>query len=727
MPKSRKIAVFATEHVTGEIGGVGIRQLEVARELSRHFEVRLFTDFRIGPHKERFRIEPVNYELPHTLEEPVRWADVVYSIQLNVVPFTQKYHKPLVIDLLVHEYFEDLEYLPIESMDARENAVYFGNCITRLTRMLTAGDFFLCPSERGRDYYLGVLTLLGKLRPEDYLEDPLFHSLIATAPFGIQKRKPRTGKNLIRGKVPGVGMKDFLIVWGGSLANWFDCLTPVRAMARLKKHCPRAKLVFAGKKHPVQGQMPAAYQDVVTLAKKLGVYNKNVFFYSDWVPYNQRDYYLTEADAGIVTFYDHIENRFSFRIRMLDYLWANLPILTNPGGVQSELVDSKELGRVVPFENHKALAEAIEWMATHPAARSKIRKKIAEEKKHFHWDKVLAPLVRFCRNPKKSWSLYNEDSSAHQKPASGQESTDGKLLRLMPSHPFLQPARARLKINEDKWEEAAEIIRQHMRLFGEGLENALFRLPLLDAPSEFTFEELLRLAPSHPQAQLMKAKLKMDDNQFAEAAALIEEEVSVFGERFETLLCRGLLYKRQGLFEKAAEELQQVRAALPERIEYWLPLAECWAELGEVKKARKLYTQVWSRSKPHAAAQWIRVRAALSIAKLDSRERPERETLRRFLGFDMRDEKLAYALGSALEQEGRLDDARSLFEQCATTFKQNHLRGAVWFRLARLSPKSKQPRMLDKCLQFHPTHSGAQKLLRELKANPRSARTDHGV
>ena len=62
MSKRRKIAVFATEPVTGKIGGLGIRQLQVARTLAKNFSVRLFTAYRVDAHKEPFEISQIDYE-----------------------------------------------------------------------------------------------------------------------------------------------------------------------------------------------------------------------------------------------------------------------------------------------------------------------------------------------------------------------------------------------------------------------------------------------------------------------------------------------------------------------------------------------------------------------------------------------------------------------------------------------------------------------------------------
>ena len=56
---------------------------------------------------------------------------------------------------------------------------------------------------------------------------------------------------------------------------------------------------------------------------------------------------------------DHLETRFSFRTRMLDYLWATLPIVCTRGDHFAELVEREGLGLTVPYGDPEALAAAI--------------------------------------------------------------------------------------------------------------------------------------------------------------------------------------------------------------------------------------------------------------------------------------------------------------------------------------------------------------------------------
>ncbi len=791
------VAVFATEPVTGKIGGLGVRQLEVARELSRHFEVRLLTPFKVTSHNEPFPIKQIIYEKPSTLSPHVKWSDSVYAISLSVLPVARRHNKPVAADLLVPEYFENLEGMPLDIFHAQEKCERFGNTISRTARLLNSADFFLAPTERGRDYYLGQLTMLGRLRPDDYKHDPKFRSLIDVAPFGIPDREPRKGQPLFRGQLPNVGAEDFILLWGGSLANWFDAMTPLKAVARLKKKYPKLKLIFTGSKHPVWGKLPDAYQEVVKFSKQKKMFEQNVFIFSDWVPYEEHDRYLTESDAGVSTFYDHIENHFSFRIRVLDYLWGNLPILTNPGNTQSELIEQNKMGHIVPFENEKELAKSIEWMMQNPDEMKTLRRNIQEVKKSFHWSRVLEPLVRFCHEPKRAASLFDDQGIPNDRKQ--QSSTfvfdPNQFAGTMPDHPAMQLTLASQAQKEGKADTAASHLLEYIDLYGTGLETSLFKNPLFGLSTDFPFESLKNLIPDHPHAQLLEAKLALDADDADRAQALVEEEMSLFGDCPEAMFLQGLIYQHRGLHTEAVDPFQSVADSLPGHLPFLLPLADSLVACGKISKARKLYTKIWRESQtgPHSGEEWLRTRVALAIAKMDTEIRPELETLNKYfkrdctnetlahlvasqlelegkrlekngddeiartfyqsawkqngktsgegwirvvaalnlakleksrkpeietlnhcLSRDPENERLAYAVASTLERQGQKREARNMFEGFTTSFKDRSILGSVWYRLALLSPKNKQKQMVRKCLAFHPGHRAARDLLRSL-------------
>jgi hypothetical protein len=141
------------------------------------------------------------------------------------------------------------------------------------------------------------------------------------------------------------------------------------------------------------------YERTVALADELGLRDRTVFFNDAWVPYAERQDYLLEADIGVSTHYESIETLFAFRTRLLDYLWAGLPMIVSSGDTLSELVAEHDLGYVVAPGDVAGLAAAIVKLAGEPDRRATRADAMAEVRARFTWERTLEPLVNFCRNP----------------------------------------------------------------------------------------------------------------------------------------------------------------------------------------------------------------------------------------------------------------------------------------------------------------------------------------
>lgn len=135
------------------------------------------------------------------------------------------------------------------------------------------------------------------------------------------------------------------------------------------------------------------------LAAQLGVLNSAVFFNDSWVDFSDRQNYLTEADAGVSTHFSHIETTFSFRTRILDYLWAELPMVVTAGDHFAELISAEHLGLVVQPENVTQLAEALELILFDDDLVAESRANIRRVRADYFWERVLQPLVSFVASP----------------------------------------------------------------------------------------------------------------------------------------------------------------------------------------------------------------------------------------------------------------------------------------------------------------------------------------
>jgi hypothetical protein len=138
-------------------------------------------------------------------------------------------------------------------------------------------------------------------------------------------------------------------------------------------------------------------QRAIALSQDLDLYDKYVFF-NDWTPYEERQNYLLEADAGASLHFSHVETHFSFRTRLLDHLWASLPTIVTRGDVLSDLITQHQLGWVVDYGDVDGVAAAILESAGIP--RDQFQPRFGQVAPQLRWAAVLEPLVAFCQDPR---------------------------------------------------------------------------------------------------------------------------------------------------------------------------------------------------------------------------------------------------------------------------------------------------------------------------------------
>lgn len=395
-PVRTRVLVITGDPIGAKMAGPAIRAWHMAEELSRTCDVRLVSfaghedlaaDFELDTVKPGFNREMGRHE---------DWADVVIvqGLAPTLFPVIRNTEKILVVDIYDPMHLEQLEQSRPRGEKDWTRATREATEV--LNEQLRRGDYFICASERQRHFYLGQLSALGRVNPANYADDPDFTGLIEVVPFGLERVPPAHERNVLKGVHPGIGPDDKLLLWSGGIYNWFDPLTLIRAVAQVAERRPEVKLFFLGTKHPHPGVPEMKIiADSRALAADLGVADTNVFFNTEWVDYRDRGNYLAEADLGVSTHHTHIETTFSFRTRILDYLWASLPMVITEGDHFAELVDQRGLGRVVPAENVGALARAIEEMLFTEGAHAQAKQAIEAVRSEYEWETVFAPLTSF--------------------------------------------------------------------------------------------------------------------------------------------------------------------------------------------------------------------------------------------------------------------------------------------------------------------------------------------
>jgi glycosyltransferase involved in cell wall biosynthesis len=396
------VLLIAGDPIGRRMAGTGIRYWNLARVLASEHNVTLAAPAPVDLEPSA----PVRLVWPEAQADAnaiAAWrARLMEDHEIVVAQDIPYYHcdpsllasLKIVVDLYAPALLEKLEFARV---DPERGVPDRSDDVRSLMRHLAIGDFFICASERQRDFWLGSLAVSGRLDMSHVQADPAFRTLIDTVPFGLPGEAPAKTGNGPRGVIPEIQPDDFVLLWNGGLWNWLDPLTAIKAVASMRDAKPAVRLVFMGTQNPLQKrtEMDMLHQ-AVQLASELGVKDTSVFF-NDWVDYEERQNWLLEANAAISLHQATAEARFSFRTRMLDLFWCGLPSIVTEGDVMAEIVREYAVGEVVPENDDRAVAEAIRRLMN--TDRGPQQQSFNTLRRTYTWESAARPLLEYCRRP----------------------------------------------------------------------------------------------------------------------------------------------------------------------------------------------------------------------------------------------------------------------------------------------------------------------------------------
>lgn len=388
------VLVLSPEPAGERMAGPAIRATELARALAAEHDVTLAAP-EPSRAPEELRLLEAGYEQLDVLLSAASRHDVVVAQELppTLLGRLARGRTRIVLDLYNPVVVEVLE--AVAARPARAQRRIQSLIAARSLAQLAAADFVVCASERQRDLWLGGMALSGVIELEAYRRDPTLRSLIDVVPFGIPAEPPRpAGVSPLRAAFPAIGQEDRVLLWGGGLWGWLDPEIAIRATAGLE----RTHLVVMGAARPGPartGQEPFA-ERAVEMARREGLEGECVHFNKGWVPYAERGAWLLDADLGVTAHHDHLEARYSFRTRVLDYLWAGLPVVATRGDTMAELVEREGLGRTAAPGDVEGFASACRELLDDAAAHAAARARIAELAPKLSWEQTARPLIEWC-------------------------------------------------------------------------------------------------------------------------------------------------------------------------------------------------------------------------------------------------------------------------------------------------------------------------------------------
>ncbi|MFP5327110.1 MAG: glycosyltransferase family 4 protein [Acidimicrobiia bacterium] len=384
-----QVVVRSEDTVGEQMAGPAIRAWEFATRLASRHSVTLIVPQAASIATDAFEVAA---EGGPVADAAMARADVVIAQQVNPAVMARARRARFVLDAYDPIPLEIIEHWRAADDRSPESTWPYWMSVEHLLFAFRNADAFLCASDNQRDLWTGVLLASGRLDPARYDDDPDLTRTVAVVPFGRPDEEPARTTTGPRSQF-GLSPDDLVMLWGGGIWPWLDALTPMRAVQEAAARGVPVRLVFMGTKRPNDAlsgmDMGSATR---AAAQDLGLLDTHVFFNEGWVPYQDRASFLLDADVGVSAHFEHLETRFAFRTRMLDYLWAGLPTIATSGDWFADVVTRSGAGIAVPPNDASAFASAIVELHD-PDRRASMSSRAVETGEQFTWEKVTAPLL----------------------------------------------------------------------------------------------------------------------------------------------------------------------------------------------------------------------------------------------------------------------------------------------------------------------------------------------
>jgi glycosyltransferase involved in cell wall biosynthesis len=275
----------------------------------------------------------------------------------------------------------------------------------RYNRVLMRGDYFLCANEVQKIYYTGVLSSLQLINPRSYREDRLL-----IVPFGIESSIAKATMNPY--VELGISKDDFVVLWFGGLYPWFRVEEYLDAIQNLKSE-KNIKFVFVGTKNPFNPNPDffRQHEKAYDFAKTNNLLDKKVYFI-DWVDFDTRANWYKHADIVVSLNQPGEENTFSWRTRVIDFVWGELAMITNGGDpLSEELIHAGGATRLQELSGEN-LSTEIMALYKNKAKLKAMRNSVAELKRKYYWEnitKILAKTIETSLHPYADEMSYSKN------------------------------------------------------------------------------------------------------------------------------------------------------------------------------------------------------------------------------------------------------------------------------------------------------------------------------
>jgi len=381
-----RVAVLAPEPIRARMAGMGIRALELARVLSRSFDVRLIVPNDPGEARELAQgvtVRGVESGLAAAARDAQ--AGIVSGHAANAW-FHEVPDLPVAADLYDPFPVENLHYARLLGP---ETALHDRRT---LELALSRADFFLCASPEQRLFYAGALFSCGRIGAENFPDDPSLQRLLTIVPFGVPSEEARGDRTAGRAAVGARG--DGPLVLFGGIYDWYDPEPLLEAWPEILRRRPGARLLFFENPNP-QTTPQRVFESAREHAARIDPAGASVLF-SPWLPYSVRANLYAAADLLVSISTAGLETELAYRTRLLDAAWGGLPSVAVGGGALA-----RELAAAgAAFESGpspRELAERVTALLSDTALRGNAAAAARRFAAGRAWAAVAEPLAVWCR------------------------------------------------------------------------------------------------------------------------------------------------------------------------------------------------------------------------------------------------------------------------------------------------------------------------------------------
>lgn len=272
-----------------------------------------------------------------------------------------------------------------DNLDREYDAFNFENKIW--TKALRRGDILLCANESQKKFYTGVMAQVGRINPITYGDE----DLIQIVPYGIYREKAVAKHDPVSKLVKN--KKAFKLLWFGGIYPWFDLTNLLEAVKNANKTTP-IELIMVGVKNPFN-QHPdfiKRYEEVMDYIKNNNM--DEIVHITDWVKFEDRAEWYLGSDAVVLINNIGMENTLAWRTRLVDYVWADLPIVTNGGDPMSDILEANKAVYILPDLDAKTIEKEIIKISKDKETLKQVSTNLSKVRRLFYWDKVTENLSK---------------------------------------------------------------------------------------------------------------------------------------------------------------------------------------------------------------------------------------------------------------------------------------------------------------------------------------------